>query len=69
MIENESSAPQLLTALMTVGLAILLYGVELGTAGADLAQPLQAVGGAIIVGGILGLALYLDRLPGGDDRH
>jgi len=70
MIENESSAPQLLTAVMTVGLAVLLYGVYAGTHDAALAQPLQAVGGGIIVAGILGLALYLERLPGGDaDGH
>lgn len=71
MIENESSAPQLLAALMTGGLAVLLYGVEIGTHDAALAQPLQAVGGAIIVAGILGLALYLERLPdkyGGHDH-
>lgn len=70
MIENESSTPQLLTAAMTTGLAILLYGVYAGTTGAALAQPLQAVGGGIIVAGILGLAFYLDRLPDGDaDGH
>jgi len=69
MIENESSAPQLLTAGMTLGLAILLYGVEIGTHGAELAMPLQAVGGGIIVAGILGLAAYLDRLPDTGDGH
>lgn len=69
MIENESSAPLLLTGGMAVGLAILLYGVEIGTHGAALATPLQAVGGGIIVAGILGLAYYLDQLPGGDDGH
>jgi hypothetical protein len=70
MIENESSAPYLLTGAMTVGLAILLYGVELGTHDGALAQPLQVVGGGLIVAGILGLAAYLDRLPGGDaDGH
>lgn len=67
MIENESSAPQLLTVGMTVGLAILLYGVYSGTHGGAFAQPLQAVGGGIIVAGIFGLAIYLDRLPGGDE--
>lgn len=66
MIENESSAPYLLTAGMTIGLAILLYGVEVGTNDGALAQPLQAAGGGIIVAGILGLALYLERLPAGD---
>lgn len=69
MIENESSVPQLLAALMTGGLAVLLYGVEIGTHDAALAQPLQAVGGAIVVGGILGLALYLERLPDANDDH
>ncbi|AEN07120.1 hypothetical protein [Halolamina sp.] len=66
MIENESSAPQLLAALMAGGLAILLYGVEIGINDAALAQPLQAVGGGIIVAGILGLAFYLEQLP---DKH
>ena len=66
MIEDESSAPQLLAALMAGGLAILLYGVEIGTHDAALAQPLQAVGGAIIVTGILSLAYYLESLP---DMH
>lgn len=69
MIENESSAPHLLTALMTGGLAILLYGVEIGLSDAPLAEPLQATGGAIIVAGILGLALYLERLPDKYDDH
>lgn len=70
MIENESSAPILLTAGMTAGLALLLYGVELGTTDGELAVPLQAGGGAIIVAGILGLAMYLERLPDtGDAGH
>lgn len=70
MIENESSAPYLLTAGMTIGLAILLYGVEVGTSGGALAQPLQAVGGGVIVAGILGFAYYLDQLPEGEgDGH
>ena len=69
MLENESSAPQLLAALMTGGLALLLYGVEIGLSDAPLAEPLQAVGGAIIVAGILGLALYLERLPDVHDGH
>lgn len=67
MIENESSSPHLLAIGMTIGLAILLYGVYAGTHDAALAQPLQAIGGGIIVAGILGLALYLERLPGGDE--
>lgn len=69
MVDDESSAPLLLTALMTGGLAILLYGVEIGTQGAAIAMPVQAVGGAIIVAGIIGLALYLDRLPDVHDGH
>lgn len=70
MIEDESSAPYLLTAGMTIGTAILLYGVEAGTNGAALAQPLQAVGGAIVVAGILGFAYYLEQLPEGEgDGH
>ncbi|NHX36647.1 MULTISPECIES: hypothetical protein [Halolamina] len=73
MIENESSMPYLLTGAMTVGLAVLLLGVELGTEmgmhNAALAQPLQAVGGAVIVGGVLLLARYLDDLPDRDGGH
>lgn len=63
MIENESSAPQLLTALIAGGLALLLYGVEIGLQGAALGELLQAAGGAIIVAGILGFAYYLEQLP------
>ncbi len=67
MIENESSMPYLITAGMTVGLAVLLVGVELGTEmgmhSEALAQPLQAAGGAVIVGGILLFARYLEGLP------
>jgi hypothetical protein len=63
MIENESSAPYLLTAGMTIGLGLLLYGVEVGTNDGAMAEPLQAVGGSVIVLGILGLAYYLERLP------
>jgi hypothetical protein len=66
MIENESSAPYLLTTGMTIGLAILLYGVEVGINDGALAEPLQAVGGGIIVAGILGFAYYLERLPEGE---
>jgi len=69
MIENESSAPLLLTALMTGGLAVLLYGVEIGLSDSPLGEPLQAAGGAIIVAGILGLALYLERLPDVHEGH
>lgn len=69
MIRNESSMPYLLAFAMTAGLAILIYGVELGTHGEALAQPLQAVGGGIIVLGIFGLAAYIERLPGGDTDH
>jgi|GEM_PF-523878 hypothetical protein len=67
MIENESSMPYLITGAMTVGLGVLLAGVELGTEmwihNEALAQPLQAVGGAIIVLGILLLARYMGGLP------
>jgi hypothetical protein len=63
MIENESSAPQLLAALIAGGLATLLIGVEVGIQGSPLGEPLQAVGGAIIVAGILGLAYHLEQLP------
>lgn len=69
MIRNESSMPYLMAVAMTLGLAVLIYGVELGTHGAGLAEPLQAVGGAVIVAGILGLAWYIERLPGGDADH
>ncbi|WP_049981436.1 hypothetical protein [Halolamina rubra] len=73
MVENESSMPYLLTGAMTAGLAVLLVGVELGTEmgmhNAQLAQPLQAVGGAVIVAGVLLLARYLEGLPDQDDGH
>ena len=67
MIENESSMPYLITGAMTAGLAVLLVGVELGTEmwihNEQLAQPLQGVGGAVIVAGILLFARYLEGLP------
>jgi len=73
MVDNESSMPYLLTGAMTLGLAVLLVGVELGTEmwmhNELLARPLQAVGGAVIVGGVLLLARYLDGLPERDDGH
>lgn len=73
MIENESSMPYLITGAMTVGLAVLLVGVELGTElgmhNATLAPQLQAVGGAVIVVGVLLLARYLDQLPDQDGGH
>jgi hypothetical protein len=69
MIRNESSAPYLLAFLMTGGLSTLLIGVELGVHDSSLAQPLQAVGGAVIVLGILGLAHYVGNLPGGEAEH
>lgn len=73
MVENESSMPYLLTGAMTAGIAVLLVGVELGTEmgmhNAQLAQPLQAVGGAVIVAGVLLLARYLEGLPDQDDGH
>lgn len=69
MIRNESSTPYLMAIAMTVGLGVLIYGVELGTHDAALAEPLQAVGGAVIVLGILGLAWYIERLPSGDADH
>lgn len=69
MIRNESTTPYLLAIAMTVGLGVLIYGVELGTHGAAIAQPLQVVGGAVIVLGILGLAWYIERLPSVADDH
>lgn len=69
MIRNESSTPYLMAFAMTAGLAVLLYGVELGVQGSSLAQPLQAAGGAVIVVGILGLAWYIERLPADDADH
>ena len=73
MIENESSMPYLITGAMTVGLAVLLLGVELGTEmwlyNESLAQPLQAAGGAVIVAGVLLLARYLDQLPDQEAGH
>lgn len=69
MIRNESSTPYLMAFAMTAGLAVLLYGVELGVHGSSLAQPLQAAGGAVIVVGILGLAWYIERLPADDADH
>jgi len=73
MIQNESSMPYLITGLMITGLAVLLVGVELGTEmwmhSEALAQPLQAVGGAVIVGGVLLLARYLEQLPDQEAGH
>lgn len=73
MLDNESSMPYLITGAMTVGLAVLLVGVELGTEmwlhNEPLAQPLQAVGGAVIVFGVLLLARYLDQLPDQEAGH
>lgn len=73
MIEEESSMPYLITGAMVTGLALLLAGVELGTEmglhNATLAPQLQAVGGAIIVGGILLLARYLEQLPDQQAGH
>lgn len=73
MIENESSMPYLITGAMTAGLAVLLVGVELGTEmgmhSEQLAQPLQAAGGAVIVLGVLLLARYLDGLPDKEADH
>lgn len=73
MIENESSMPYLITGAMIAGLLVLLAGVELGTEmwihDTALAQPLQAVGGAVVVGGILLLARYLEQLPDQEVGH
>ena len=71
MIRNESSTPYLMAIAMTVGLGVLIYGVELGAGEhpSALAEPLQAAGGVVIVLGILGLAWYIERLPGGDADH
>ena len=73
MIDNESSMPYLLAGAMTTGLAVLLVGVELGTEmgmhNAELARPLQGIGGAAIVIGVLVLARYLDQLPEQEDGH
>lgn len=63
MIENESSVPLLLTALIAGGLSTLLIGVEVGIKGSPLGEPLQAVGGAIIVAGILAFAYHLEQMP------
>lgn len=73
MIDNESSMPYLIMGAMTAGLAVLLLGVELGTEmgihSNELAQPLQAAGGAVIVGGVLLLARYLEQLPDKEAGH
>jgi len=63
MIENESSAPLLLAALIAGGLSLLLIGVEIGLKGSPLGEPFQAIGGAIIVAGILAFAYHLEKLP------
>lgn len=63
MIKNESSTPYLTAAGMTLGLAVLIYGVEHHMMG------LQAAGGAVIVVGILALAMYIMKLPEAEHSH
>jgi hypothetical protein len=75
MLENESSMPYLLGGTMTVGTAVLLAGVALGSELVhseqltQFGQPLQLAGGAVLVLGVLLFARYLDGLADQDGGH
>ncbi|GAB7013246.1 hypothetical protein [Halolamina salina] len=75
MLENESSMPYLLAGTMTIGTAVLLVGVTLGSELVhseqltQLGQPLQLAGGAVLVFAVLLFARYLDALPDQEAGH
>jgi hypothetical protein len=75
MLENESSMPYLLGGTMTVGTAVLLVGVALGSELVhseqltQFGQPLQLAGGAVLVLGVLLFARYLDGLADQEGGH